>query len=417
MQAKEPELTIPQSRFLSLPHKFRAFVAGFGSGKTWCGCTGLCIHACEYPKINSGYFAPTYSQIRDIFYPTIEEVAFNIGLKVDIKEANKEVHYYSGRSYRSTTICRSMEKPGTIVGFKIGHAMIDEIDTMPTLKAELAWRKVIARMRYKVDGLKNGVDITTTPEGFKFTYKKFVSEKSESYGMIQASTYDNEQNLPDDYIPSLVETYPQALIDAYLNGQFVNMVSGSVYKSFNRSIHDSQEVENYNEVLYIGQDFNVCNMTSAICVKRGDSYHAVYELTGIYDTPALIKTLKEKFPKNNIYIYPDASGNNRHSSNASESDIFLLRNAGFNIRVNTRNPFVKDRVLSVNKAFESGKLYINTRRCKKVSEAVEKQAYDDNGEPDKKSGYDHPCDALGYVVAYEMPVIKPALVSNIRMGM
>jgi hypothetical protein len=31
------------------------------------------------PKINQGYFAPTYPQIRDIFYPTIEEVAFDWG--------------------------------------------------------------------------------------------------------------------------------------------------------------------------------------------------------------------------------------------------------------------------------------------------------------------------------------------------
>ena len=30
-----PSLNQPQARFLALPHKFRAFVAGFGSGKTW----------------------------------------------------------------------------------------------------------------------------------------------------------------------------------------------------------------------------------------------------------------------------------------------------------------------------------------------------------------------------------------------
>ncbi|KCB48018.1 hypothetical protein L538_1710 [Bordetella hinzii 4161] len=37
----------PQARFLALPHKFRAFVAGFGSGKTWVGGAGLCRHAWE----------------------------------------------------------------------------------------------------------------------------------------------------------------------------------------------------------------------------------------------------------------------------------------------------------------------------------------------------------------------------------
>ncbi|TDS92832.1 bacteriophage Rz lysis protein [Erwinia rhapontici] len=32
-----PTLNIPQARFLAMPHKFKAYVAGFGSGKTWVG--------------------------------------------------------------------------------------------------------------------------------------------------------------------------------------------------------------------------------------------------------------------------------------------------------------------------------------------------------------------------------------------
>lgn len=168
--AISPTLNIPQARFLAMPHKFKAYVAGFGSGKTWVGCGGICKGMWEHPKINQGYFAPTYPQIRDIFYPTIEEVAFDWGLTVKINEGNKEVHFYEGRRYRGTTICRSMEKPGSIVGFKIGNAMVDELDVMAAAKARQAWRKIIARMRYKVDGLRNGIDVTTTPEGFKFVY-------------------------------------------------------------------------------------------------------------------------------------------------------------------------------------------------------------------------------------------------------
>ena len=74
-----PTLNIPQARFLAMQHKFKAYVAGFGSGKTWVGCGGICKGMWEHPKINQGYFAPTYPQIRDIFYPTIEEVAFDWG--------------------------------------------------------------------------------------------------------------------------------------------------------------------------------------------------------------------------------------------------------------------------------------------------------------------------------------------------
>ena len=116
-------------------------------------------------RVNSGYFAPTYGQIRDIFYPTIEEVAHDWGLAAKINESNKEVHLFAGRKYRGTVICRSMEKPGDIVGFKIGKGLIDELDVMKTDKAALAWRKIIARLRHTAPGLINGVDVTTTPEG------------------------------------------------------------------------------------------------------------------------------------------------------------------------------------------------------------------------------------------------------------
>lgn len=32
---------VPQSEFLQLRHKFKAYVAGFGSGKTYVGCAGI----------------------------------------------------------------------------------------------------------------------------------------------------------------------------------------------------------------------------------------------------------------------------------------------------------------------------------------------------------------------------------------
>lgn len=125
-------------------------------------------------RYKSGIFCANVSPNSRYFYPTVEEVAADWGLNVKINEGNKEVHFYYGRQYRGTTICRSMEKPQTIVGFKIGNALVDELDILPKEKARTAWRKIIARMRYKIDGLRNGIDVTTTPEGFKFVYEQFV---------------------------------------------------------------------------------------------------------------------------------------------------------------------------------------------------------------------------------------------------
>jgi hypothetical protein len=403
----------PQGQFLALPNKYRAFVAGYGSGKTWVGCQAECINYWQFPKVNQGYFAPTYSTIRDIFYPTIEEVAFSMGLNVDVKQGNHEVHFYSGRQFRGTTICRSLDHPQSIVGFKIGHASIDELDTLPILKAEDCWRKIIARMRYNLTGLKNGIDVMTTPEGFRFCHKLFVQsvqgnpELQTNYGMIQASTYDNEANLPADYIPSLKEIYPEELIEAYINGQFVNLTSGTVYRNYDRVRCNSNETMQPAEPLFIGQDFNVQKMASAVFVQRPDGYHAVAELKDVFDTPDVIKIMKERYVGHRIIIYPDASGNSRKSVDASKSDIALLTQAGFSVRVNPRNPAIKDRVLATNKAFETGKIKVNAKACPTIARCLEQQAYDVNGEPDKSTGLDHMNDAFSYFPAYEFPVVKP----------
>lgn len=408
-----PKLNYPQAQFVAMPQKFRAFVAGFGSGKTWVGSAATCKHFWEFPKVNTGYFAPTYPQIRDIFYPTIEEVAHEWGLKTTVRTGDKEVHYFSGNKYRGTTICRSLDDPGSIVGFKIGHALVDEFDLLPMDKALLSQRKIIARMRYKVDGLKNGVDFTTTPEGFKATYQIFVEdllkrpEKSANYGIVHASTYDNEANLPDDYIPSLIEAYPEQLIEAYIRGQFVNLRSGTVYRNYDRNRNASDVVISEKEPLFIGMDFNVEHMAATVYVKRGKEWHAADEFCDYLDTPAMGQAIVERYPGWPIYVYPDASGKNRTTKGASTSDIKILKNFGFTVRCHDSNPLVRDRINAANKAFADGLIKVNARQCPTTARCLEQQAYDKNGEPDKKSGHDHQNDATTYPIAYEMPIIRP----------
>lgn len=330
-----------------------------------------------------------------------------MGFTLKIKRADKEVHIYRGRVFYGAVICRSFDDPGGIVGFKIARALVDEIDILAREKAEAAWRKIIARMRLVIPGVENSIGVTTTPEGFRFVYDQFKRQPKPSYSMVQASTYENEAYLPPDYIPSLVETYPRELIDAYLMGEFVNLTSGTVYRNYSRQANRSTETIRGNEPLHIGQDFNVGNMASVINVARDDDWHAVAEFKGIMDTPALIDALKEKYEGHAIYIYPDASGGSRKTVNASESDISLLRKAGFKVRAKDANPKVKDRILAMNTALSKGRLWVNDAACPALAEALEQQSYDKNGEPDKTTGHDHPNDAQGYFVNWAMPVVKP----------
>ena len=93
-------------------------------------------------------------------------------------------------------------------------------------------------------------------------------ERGERYGLVQASTYDNEKNLPDDYIDAMLEQYPPELIDAYLNGQPVNLKAGTVYRAYDRTLNGSTETHTPTETLPIGMDFNVAKMAAVVHVKR-----------------------------------------------------------------------------------------------------------------------------------------------------
>ena len=418
---REVTLTVnkPQAQFAAMKQKYRALVAGYGASKTFTGSIETDKHFLMHPRVNQGYFAPTYGLIHDIYYPTIDEVSALFGLSVSINESNHEVHVYNGREYLGTQICRSMENPSNIIGFKIGRAHVDEMDVLPINKARESWRKIIARVRNETPGVKNGIDITTTPEGFRWTHETFVKKPAENpellgnYGLLQVSTYDNERYLNTDYIPSLIEAYPAELIEAYINGQFVNLTSGTVYRNYDRERCRSRETIHPGEPLMVGMDFNVQKMAAVIYVVRPGGWHAVAGFHNVFDTPDMITLILETYPKHRVIVYPDTTGGSRKSVDASKSDISLLRNARFTVMAKSTNPPVKDRIISMNKSFEDGKLKVNDHAIPWLAESLEQQAYTDNGEPDKTSGHDHANDAAGYPIVYEMPVKRPTRLVSI----
>ena len=401
------QATKPQADFLTLKAKYRLFCGGFGSGKSETMASAGMIDASHGPDVLVGCYAPTFDLVRLITAPRIQAKLAEHGIKHRHNKA-ENVIYTSSPGF-GDFILRTLDNPERIVGYETYTAHADELDTLKTEHARLAWNQLIARNRQQPSGLAqafNQASAYTTPEGFKFCHERWVAQRTESYRMVQAPTYSNPY-LPADYIESLRESYPTELIDAYIEGKFVNLTSGTIYKDYDRDRCRSHEVIKESEPLFIGQDFNVGAMASTVYVRRPDGWHAVDQLTGIYDTPALIETLSQRYEGHKITIYPDASGSSRKTVNASTSDIALLEQAGFRIRAHKQNPPVKDRIMAVNGAFSRGELWVNDRKCPDVASCFEKQAYDKNGEPDKAGGFDHQNDASGYPIAYEMPIRKP----------
>ena len=411
----DTHLTPPQTEFFTATQSYVAAVAGFGSGKTRVAWTRLLGTKMRYPGVDLAYLAPTYSLIRDIFYPYVTETLVDMGMKpgkdFTINKGEHIVHIQG----MGQIFCRTMDNPDLLVGWQVGDAFIDEFDLLPTDKALKVIRKVSARCRQKFpDGKKNQKYITTTPEGFKATYKLFRKEPLEDSALIQMSTYSNAKNLPPNYISDLESQYPEPLIAAYLNGQFVNLTSGTVYYNFDRKEnHVNAEIKPH-EPLHIGMDFNVMNMNATIHVIRDSYPMALDEITDVADTPSMIKVIGEKFPGHPTTVYPDATGKNTTSKSASTSDIKLLRQGGFAINAPNKNPFIKDRVVSMNLGFCDAKgvrrYYVNTDRCPSYTEALEQQVYDKNGMPEKRidNNIDDINDSGGYFMHRRFPVNKPA---------
>lgn len=411
--------TLAQAAFVESMEPFPAFVGGFGSGKTAAAIARSMRLKRMCPKQDVAYYLPTYGLVEDIAFQRFPAMFDRLGLAYKLNRQTATLQTDLGR-----IIFRTMDNPDRIVGFEVAHSILDELDTLPIEKARNVWNKVIARNRQKArtaGGRKvpNTVSVATTPEGFRFVWERWVKNKAPGYELFRAKTMDNAANLPDGYIENLRNSYPTALLAAYLEGEFVNLTAGSVYAEFDRALNASTETIKPGDALHIGMDFNVTRMAAVVHVLRGDDPHAVNELVDVFDTPAMIGLIKDRYRDHSIIVYPDASGGSRRSVLASESDLSLLKAAGFRVSVNPANPAVKDRVLSANALIhKDGKrrYKVNPQTCPHLVESLEKQAYNKNGEPDKTSGFDHVIDAATYMLAYRYPIVKRiATVTPLRM--
>lgn len=426
------QLSVPQAEFYNSKAKATAAVAGYGSGKTEVTMFRLISSAVEYPEGDWLYCAPTLPLIKDILWAKLSEFLPQINVNYEVNKSESIV-YLKGYG---KIFCRSMDNPDRIVGFQVVDAFLDEIDILPLEKAMSVYMKVKARCRQKVvdrkksNGTKhykkNQIFISTTPEGFRGTYELFKRNPAPDTKLIQMSTHSNRHNLPDDYIDDLKANYPPQLIAAYLEGEFVNLNAAGVWTSFDvKESNFSTEII-AGEELHIGQDFNVGRGCAVIWVFRDlPPDHeknptdtnlrvmvAVGEVVDSFDTPDTIRVLDQHYPKHlfkDRIIYPDATGNNRKSVNATLTDIALMRHAGFTIRQQNINPPIKDRVMSANAAFCNAagvrKAFVDIKKCPQLAEGLLQQAYDKNGLPEKGEGKgDDMTDAATYPIYYFFPL-------------
>lgn len=382
--------------------KILGLVGGYGNGKTYTACR----KAIQLSFLNAGCVGiitePTYPMLRDIFIPEMKIALEEWGIKYKFNSSNS-IFLLDINGQETKLICMSMENVERLVGINAAFIICDEFDTSKEEIAYKAYNKLLGRLRA---GNVRQFVITTTPEGFKATYRIFIKEPSNEKRLIKAKTSDNKY-LPQDFIETLKTQYPPNLLQAYLNGEFVNLNSGTIYSYFNRETHNSNEDYQDRETIYVSQDFNYLGCISIVYVKRNGFDVAIDEIIS-NDTKSIIENIKYRYPNSYVCIYPDASGN-AHKTSSNTTDIEMLRQAGFSVFVNSRNPSVRDRINITNNLFDKQKAKVNVYKCPKFTEALEQHSYDEKtGEPCKYSGgatVDDFTDGGTYYLAYEYPIV------------
>lgn len=411
MQINIP-LTAPQKEFCQTSEPFPAIIGGLGSGKSRGGTMRAILKLIENKGLNIGYYMPSYDLLKLRAIPGVEDDLNMLGLPHTV---NKTDYSISVIGY-GKIIFRSYDRPERIVAYETADSIVDELDTLPKDKAALVWRKITERNRQKkANKSPNTIACVTTPDqGFSgFIYQKWYKQKQVGYHVIKAPTYSNPY-LPDGYIEQIRANYDPLLADMYIEGEIVNLSDKKVYHFFDRTKHHTDRVIKPSDHLHITIDFNIGGCCSNVYVLDGKVPRAVDEFVS-HDTYDFVNNLS-KYKGHKIIVYPDASGS-ANKTNATATDIEIIKGGGYMVDVPKANPFVRDRINCMNTKISKDEFEVNTLLCPELTMALEQQGYNDKGEPEKFK--DHPAiddwvDATGYFMHRKFPIHKPVAAPRIR---
>ena len=388
-------------------HRIVGYIGGFGSGKSFALCAKALILGMANPGTTAMVAEPSFPMIRTVFIPAMDDALARWEVDYEFRVSPQPEYLIKLPTGNIKLLCQSAENWQRVRGQNISFVLWDEADTSPADTAQKAGEMFLARMRV---GKVNQLAIASTPEGFRYCYRTFEEQKGDDKRLIRVKTMDNP-NLPDGFVDSLRRNYPPQLIQAYLDGHFVNLASCSLYPDFDRSLHYTDAKPAEDETIFVGIDINVGNSVTQHCLRRGDQFHFFAE--AVYrDTQQIAEGLKELYPEHfrrgQLTLVPDAASKQRSTAAAQESDLGILKRAGHHVISQQSNPLIQDRINAVNALISQNRLLVGNG-CKHLRKTLEQHAYDEKGRPEKGGvGMDdlsHAGDAMGYV-AYRLAGIR-----------
>lgn len=390
------QLTKPQSKIFLDKSRFRVVVAGRRFGKTLLSTIELIVAAVSKNDRHVWYVAPTYKAAKEIAWDMlISEIPRHF-----ISKTN-ETSLTVTLNNRSTISLKGAEKPDHLRGRSLDFVVLDEFADM---RPE-AWFEVL---RPSLSDRQGSALFIGTPKGRNHFYDLWTrgTDKEPGWASYQFTTIEGG-NVSESEIEQAKRDLDERTFNQEYQAKFVNY-SGIIYYNFSRE-ESVRKVDEVSDILHIGMDFNLDPMSAVVATRDGDTLHIMDEVV-IYgsNTDEMVDEILTRYPDNRIVVYPDPASRQRKTSAGGRTDLSILQNAGFTVKVRNSHTSIRDRINAVNSRLKSTDgvrhVYIDPK-CKQVIQSLERQVYKEGtSQPDKDSGFDHMNDALGYLIDFLYPI-------------
>jgi hypothetical protein len=399
-------LSKAQKEVFTSEARFRVLITGRRFGKTFLALNELAKFS-RYPKKKVWYIAPTFRMCKDIMLdPLVEKMTKHKWIsKVNYSDLTITL------KNKSLIQLRSSDNFNSLRGVGLDFICIDEFSDVD----ERAWFEVL-RPTLSDKSREGSALFLGTPRGFgNWSYNLYTRQDNDKNwksfqfttldgGQVSQSEIDQAKNDLDD------RTFRQEYMASF------EKYSGQIYYNFDREQNVIEQYAPTTNSIHIGIDFNIDPVSAVISeVKQDDLY--VYDEIVIYssNTDELVEEINNRYSGKHIFVYPDPASKQRKTSAGGRTDLSILKNAGYNVRVRNAHPLIRDRINAVNTKLKNAKgvrtLFI-ANNCKNVIKSIERQIYKEGTSlPDKENNYDHMNDALGYLVEFLYPIkrdFKPA---------
>lgn len=382
--------------------RFRVVLAGRRGGKTFLAMREACRFASK-PNSIVWMLANSRQQIKSLCWTKLKKKLNSLNWIRDTNESELTISLVNG-----SQIClKSAEQGDNLRGESLDFIVLDEFCD---IDLEEIWSQII---RPSLADKKGHALFTGTPkagnQAARDLYDNYLTKQnwaSFSYTTEEGGFVDR-----DEIEQARQDLSPKVFSQEYL-ANWENF-AGIIFGDFGE--HNIREVvkPTSNETIVIGYDMNVTPLCAVLgrITKTGIEIFDEIILENS-NTNEMCTEIRNRYPTNPIVVYPDPAGVQRKTSANGNTDIKILEMAGFQTRYHRAHPLVRDRINACNSLFF--KRDDNTTRftidpvCKKTIQCLKNWAYKSGTMlPDKNSGFDHACDALGYLIEFVFPITKP----------